>query len=137
VVLVDTGVWIDWLRQVPSPQTTALGALLDDGDACLAPVIFQELLQGARTPAALQTLRRRFGALPMLLGSDPTHTHRRAGELYARARWQGITPRSPHDCLIVATAVEHRVPLLHGDRDFDALARIEPALTLFRPPADP
>jgi predicted nucleic acid-binding protein len=31
----------------------------------------------------------------------------------------------PHtiDCLIAATAVEHGVPLLHNDRDFEPLVR--------------
>ena len=128
MVLVDTGVWIDWLRGEASAATEALAGLLDEGEACLAPVILQELLQGARSPAALQTLRRRFSALPMLRAADPVATHMQAGELYARCRWQGITPRSPHDCLIVVTAVEHGVPLLHSDRDFAVLGAVEKRL---------
>jgi predicted nucleic acid-binding protein len=133
VVLVDTGVWIDWLRGESSAAAGALTALLDEGEACIAPVILQELLQGARSLAALQTLRRRFLALPMLRGADVAATHAQAGEIYARCRWQGITPRSPHDCLIVATAVEHGVPLLHEDCDFTVLGTVEKRLAHWLP----
>lgn len=52
--------------------------------------------------------------------------------LFARCRWQGITPRSPHDCLIACLAVQHATPLLHDDRDFEQLALVESALVLTR-----
>ena len=45
-------------------------------------------------------------------------------------RWQGVTPRSPRDRLIAATAVDKRIPLLHDDRDFEQLALVEPKLKL-------
>jgi len=50
--------------------------------------------------------------------------------LYARCRWKGITPRSPHDCLIAQLAIENDVELLQDDRDFRLIARVEPALRL-------
>jgi predicted nucleic acid-binding protein len=56
--------------------------------------------------------------------------HASAGRLYARARWQGVTPRSPRDCLIAVTAVHTRLPLLHDDPDFEHLAGVEPKLHL-------
>ncbi len=128
MTLVDTTVWIDWLRLRDGPATTLLDTLLEQGDALLAPVILQEILQGARSPAALETLHARFSGLPML--APGTATHARAGALYARCRWQGITPRSPHDCLIAQHALDADVALLHADRDFLQLARVEPGLRL-------
>lgn len=132
VVLVDTTVWIDWLRGRDSPPVARLDSLLDDGDALLAPVILQELLQGAADAAALATLRRRFAALPLLAPKPALELHADAGALYARCRWAGVTPRSPHDCLIAATALAADVPLLHDDRDFDRIAVVVPALRLLR-----
>jgi predicted nucleic acid-binding protein len=41
-----------------------------------------------------------------------------------------FTPRSPHDCLIACIAIEHGTPLLHDDKDFEAIARVEPRLLL-------
>lgn len=129
MVLVDTTVWIDWLRATDSPATRRLAALLDEGDAALAPVILQELLQGAASPQALRTLQRRFAELPMLVPQSGVEMHAQAGALHARCRWQGVTPRSPHDCLIATLAIEHGVALLHDDRDFELIAGIESRLT--------
>ncbi len=97
MILVDTTVWIDWLRATPTPATGRLAALLDDGEAALAPVILQELLQGAASPRALLTLRRQFEALPMLMPRAGTATYAEAGTLYSRCRWQGVTPHRPLD----------------------------------------
>jgi len=128
VTLVDTTVWIDWLRGRETRATALLDVLLDEGDVLLAPVILQEILQGARSPAALETLRGHFSGLPMLAPS--LEVYLAAGALYARCRWRGITPRSPHDCLIAQHALAADVPLLQADRDFARLAQVEPALRL-------
>ena len=105
-----------------------LKRLLQAGEAATAPVILQELLQGASNVENFERLRKHFVALPMLEPKTPAATHVAAAALYARCRWQGLTPRSPHDCLIAQLAIEHGVPLLHDDRDFESLARVEPKL---------
>lgn len=66
----------------------------------------------------------------MLIGHDAVATHAATAELYARCRWNGVTPRSPHDCLIAVTAVEHVVALLHDDEDYRRLAEVERRLVL-------
>lgn len=126
MILVDTSVWIEWLRSADGRPARLLDRLLDEEDLALAPVVLQELLQGARGPRELAALRAHFAALPVLPASATTYAE--AGALYARCRWRGFTPRSPHDCLIAQIAIEHKVPLLHDDRDFVAIRRIEPRL---------
>lgn len=130
MALVDSTVWIDLLRGNDSPAVMTLRRLLAEGQAVTAPVILQEVLQGASSPANLQRLREHFLALPMVEPAPGGVTHAAAGELYARCRWQGVTPRSPHDCLIAQLAIEHDLPLLHDDRDFVALAGIDGRLRL-------
>ncbi len=132
MVLVDSTVWIDLLRNQATPPVARLRALLAAGEALVAPVIVQELLQGASSPDSLERLRAHFLALPMLEPKPGAATHAAAGALYARCRWAGITPRSPHDCLIAQLAVEHGMPLLHDDRDFEAIAGVETRLVLLR-----
>jgi predicted nucleic acid-binding protein len=44
--------------------------------------------------------------------------------LYRQARQAGVTVRSSVDCLIAACALRHNVPILHRDRDYDALSKI-------------
>lgn len=130
MVLVDTTVWIDLLRAVQSPAVATLRRLLEEGSVVTTPVVVQEILQGASNPASLQRLRAHFLSLPMVEPLPGGLTYAAAGELYARCRWQGLTPRSPHDCLIAQTAIDHGVALLHDDRDFTALARVDPRLQL-------
>jgi len=129
MVLVDTTIWIDWLRGRKADKTSLLDTLLDEGEAALAPVIYQEILQGAASPRALRTLKKQFGALPMVAISVATYAG--AGMLYARCRWRGYTPRSPHDCLIAQLAIENLLPLLQNDRDFAHIAEVEPKLALW------
>ena len=130
VVLVDSTIWIDLLRGRQTAIVGRLRRLIDAGEAAAAPVIAQEVLQGAANAAALATLRRYFLAIPLLGADQIAELHIAAGELYARAGWQAVTPRSPSDCLVAVTAIFENVPLLHDDRDFDQLASVEPRLRL-------
>ena len=130
MILVDSTVWIDLLRNYETVPVSRLRKLLDAGEATVAPVIVQELLQGATDAAGFAKLHKYFTAIPMSGDENSLELHVAAGRLSARARWQGVTPRSPHDWLIAATAVDKRIPLLHDDRDFEQLALVEPKLKL-------
>ena len=55
---------------------------------------------------------------------------RDAAMLYARCRWQGLTVRSPNDCVVAAVAIASGLPLLAQDRDFKSIAHVAPALRL-------
>lgn len=133
MVLVDSSVWIDLLRARETRATNALRELVADDEAALAPVIYQEILQGAASRKGFNRLRAYFRTLPFLMPQHPVDTYATAAELYLRCRQRGITPRSPHDCLIARIAVEHRAALLHDDRDYRTLARAEPALRFHLP----
>ena len=130
MTLVDSSVWISLLRGRSGHKVNRLRQLLEDGEAALAAIVIQELLQGARSEEALATLRQRFLALPLLAIGIGTHVA--AGTLYARCRWQGITPRSPQDCLVAAVAMEHDVALLAEDRDFKMIRSVQPSLKLMQ-----
>ena len=130
MVLVDSSVWIDLLRNAQTAQTLALRQLLPEGEAALAPVIYQEILQGAASSERFTRLKRYFRTLPFLNPVHPIESWEAAAELYVRCRLRGFTPRSPHDCLVARIAVEHKVPLLHDDLDFEAIAEAEPRLEL-------
>jgi len=130
VILVDAAVWIDLLRNRETVPAARLRKLIELGEAAAAPVIVQEVLQGAANPASSAKLRRYFTGIPLLGSSRTVALHVAAAELYARARWRAITPRSPNDCLIAATAIDEDVLLLHDDRDYERLAAIDPRLKL-------
>lgn len=130
MVLVDSSVWIDLLRGRATPPVAALRHLLVGDEAALAPVIYQEILQGAATLQRFAKLCRYFSSMPFLLPVHPIETYAKAAELYVACRNRGFTPRSPHDCLVVRIAVEHGASLLHDDRDFEGLRQVETRLRL-------
>src|SRR5882724_1040653 len=116
-MLVDSTVWVDFLRGSASPQTRLLLHALKARDPVwLAPPILQEVLQGANNVKVFEKWDRTLGELPLLPeSSHPRELARTAARLYATCRWNGITPRSANDCLIALYAVRANVPLLHND----------------------
>ena len=130
-MLVDSSVWIAFLRGDPSVEVDMLThALSEPRSVWLAAPILQEVLQGADRPERFARWDRVLGELPLLVESDGRAVAREAAHLYARCRWAGLTPRSANDCLIAVHAIGNDMPLLHCDRDFEHIARIEPRLRL-------
>ena len=133
-MIVDTSAWIEFFRATGSSADQALQtALRNDVPLIMPAVVFQELLQGARTPSHFMTLQAELDQLAVFEPEDSHELHRHAAQLYARCRWQGLTPRSPNDCVVAACAIEAELPLLARDRDFAAIASIEPNLKLHLP----
>ena len=133
-MLVDSSVWIDFLRGVDTAETRLLfDSMQHDDPVWTAPPILQEVLQGADTPQRFTKWDRVLGELPMVNDPDIRELTRQAARLYATCRWKGITPRSANDCLISTYAIRGEMPLLHSDRDFVAIARIEHRLKLLSP----
>lgn len=135
-MLVDSSVWIDFLRGDSAAETRHLVDSLKRGDPVwLAPPILQEVLQGADTSARFDKWDRTLGELPLLHEPDQRSLTREAAKLYARCRWQAVTPRSANDCLIATYAIRFALPLLQRGRDFGDFVRIagiEPRLVLVR-----
>jgi predicted nucleic acid-binding protein len=133
-MLVDSSVWIDFLRGGKEAETQLLRACLDRGDAIwLAAPILQEVLQGADSPQRFNKWDKTLGELPLIVDADIRGLTRMAAAIYAGCRWRAFTPRSANDCLIAAYAIRADLPLLHGDRDFERIAIVEPKLKLLRP----
>ncbi|WP_315862120.1 PIN domain-containing protein [Picosynechococcus sp. NKBG15041c] len=47
-----------------------------------------------------------------------------AARIYFDLHRQGLTVRSPIDCCIAQTALEHNLLLIHNDRDFETIAKV-------------
>jgi len=133
-MIADSSVWIEMLRGRTSGVALRLQRALRKGEPLLMPdAVYQEILQGASDPHHFINLQAQLDMIPAFVPQDAHETARHAAMIYARCRWAGITIRSPNDCLIAACALEADVALLHADRDFDRIARIEPQLQ-FAPP---
>lgn len=130
--LVDTSVWVDFLRGSETRHVTTLKTLLGGDDVVgIAPIILQEVLQGADSDQRFEKWRKYFEGLCCYAPADAVAAHVAAARLYQGCRRAGKTPRSSNDCLIACIAMEHGLVLLHDDRDFTTIAAAVPGLRLY------
>jgi len=130
-MIADSSAWIEMLRGRNSAIRLRLERALRRGEPVYMPdTVYQEVLQGASGVQHFLRLQAQLDMVPPFLPDDPRELARQAAMLYVRCRWQGITIRSPNDCLIAACAIEAGEPLLHADQDFERIAAIEPRLQL-------
>lgn len=120
-VLVDTSVWIDYLRD-RVPAADALDELLRTREAAITDTVLLELLVGPTDEGRAESLARFLSGFELLNQVSPVDAEV-AAALHRACRRAGETPRTKADCLVAAVAIRHGVPVLHADRDFDLIAR--------------
>ena len=123
MILVDTSVWIELFR---SPTLLHAGSFPDLEEVVTCLPVVQEVLQGFKDEDAYYTARTAMLSLPIVESPLGPRVYDEAIDLYRRTRRAGRTVRSGVDCLIAACARLNGLPILHHDRDFDALAAIAP-----------
>lgn len=124
-VLVDTSVWIEYLRGAKGPVRDAFVRLLEDGEVGTTDAVVLEVLVGPTDEDAADRLGDLLARGTLLHQESPVDTES-AAAIYRVCRRHGFTPRSSLDCVIAAVAIRHDVPVLHRDRDFDMIARHAP-----------
>jgi predicted nucleic acid-binding protein len=130
MVLVDTSVWIDFLRGSKSPQRHTLHQMIEESlPVAVCGIILQEILQGVSTDADVRRITEHLALFPYLKIQEPK-VFSSAAEIYRICRKRGKTIRKPVDCLIAAIAIQNQISLLHKDRDFDHIAKCT-ALKIF------
>lgn len=121
-VLVDSSVWIAYLRNSGGSEVDLLEPLIDEQRAATTDVVLLEVLAGTTDEERAARLRRFLAGAELLRQESPVDVEQ-AAALYRACRRAGETPRSLNDCLIAAVALRHDVPVLHRDRDFTVLAQ--------------
>ena len=124
MLLADTSAWIEFLRDTGSAVHVRLRQAVEREEVVVTdPVVF-EVLRGAR-PGDEDDLLRLLGeqesraVAPFLDWVD-------AARVWRSCRERGVTARSGVDCLIAAVAIRAGLPVLHLDRDYDAIATCTP-----------
>ena len=130
ILLPDSSVWVDANRGARTAATLFIAEREDGEEIATTGVIFQEVLQGIRTETEYERVRSAM-LTSLILEPHELSTHEIAAQLHRRARQKGLTIRSSNDCLIAAIALEHGALVVHNDRDFLALAQVEPALLVY------
>ena len=125
MILLDTSVWVEYLRATGSSAAVGVRELLgrDPDIVAICEPVAMELLAGAADDQRHARLERLVNGLPVL-ATDTHVDFRQAADLYRAGRKSGRTVRSLVDCLIASIAIRHDVELWHRDADFDVIASL-------------
>lgn len=127
--LVDTSVWIDYIKGTDTPAVGFLDTLLLTPIAVsITDLIFMEILQGARRETGFEKLQKYFSTQQFYRFKEPQTSYAAAALMFFNCRRQGISVRSSSDCLIAQCALENELILLHHDKDFKQMGKVIPQL---------
>jgi predicted nucleic acid-binding protein len=123
VIVVDTSVWIDHLRNRNTlPHVVRLRRAFGQEPIIVGDLVMLEVLLGAtdeKQAEKIEQLLRNFIVVQML--SEVLAV--RAARNYRTLRHRGITVRKTIDMVIGTYCIENVLPLLHHDADFDHLEK--------------
>jgi predicted nucleic acid-binding protein len=117
VILVDSSVWIDHLRDAVTGPVLHLRSLISGEELLVGDLILCEVLLGLRTDAEARLVEdalREFEIAPLVDAELAV----KAAANYRFLRRRGITMRKTTDLLIGTFCIERGHTLLHSDRDF-------------------
>ena len=125
MVVVDSGVWIDFFNGADTPQRATLRHLLHRGETTLVvpDLVLYEVLRGFRHERDYLQAESLMLTLDVAPTGDPALA-RRAAAHYRSLRAVGVTVRSAIDVLVATFCIDRGYTLLHRDRDFDAFEEL-------------
>jgi predicted nucleic acid-binding protein len=123
MVIVDTTVWIDYLRGLQNAETNYFDRELGRQRFGLTDLILSEILQGLKDEHASNRVLRELRRFELFEGGGEELAVK-AARNFRNLRRQGHTVRKTIDCLIATYCLRHGHSLLHRDRDFDPFEKI-------------
>ena len=125
MILVDTSVLIDLFKGNENKAVNSFKGVIEQQIPFgITSVIYQEVLQGAKTKREYALLDKYLRCQRFLHPKDPVTTYAHAAQIYFNCRKKGITVRSTIDCLIACIAIESDFFLLQNDKDFLHMASV-------------
>ncbi len=122
MIIVDSSVWIDYFNGNPSQETDSLDSLLGTQEILLGDLILTEILQGFQEDQEFREANRILESFPVvsMLGGLLAI---KSAKNYRTLRKQGVTVRKTIDVMIGTYCIEHHIPLLYADQDFDPMVQ--------------
>lgn len=117
MIVVDSSVWIDFLRNQATPQTARLEQWLGQRPIAIGDLMLTEVLQGIPADRDFDKARNLFAAFPVIvIGGEAVALE--AARNYRKLRALGVTVRKTIDTLIATRCIADGHELLFSDRDF-------------------
>lgn len=118
MILVDSSVWIDFFNGAESAETSYLEDILGVVPVAIGDLMLTEVLQGFRKEKDFEIALALFESVTALeLGGRDLAI--KSARNFRALRGKGCTVRKTIDCIIATYGIEHNLPLLHADRDFE------------------
>ena len=131
MVIVDTTVWVDYLRGAQNPETDWLNVELDHRRLGLTDLILCEVLQGIRDDVSFSRVQRELRKFEVF-ETGGVELAVATARNFRKLRQRGHTVRKTIDCLIATFCLREGHSLLHRDRDFDPFELVL-GLSVIRP----
>lgn len=122
MILADTSVWIDYFNGALNTHTDTLDAALMAGTVAIADLIFLEILQGFKNDKDYAQAKEHLAKLDQYSIFN-INAVERCAENFRALRKKGITIRKTNDVIIATYCIDHDMPLLYMDRDFDPFVK--------------
>ncbi|HEY6763890.1 MAG TPA: PIN domain nuclease [Candidatus Sulfotelmatobacter sp.] len=122
MVIVDSTVWIDYLRGTENAETGWLDGQLQRQRLGLIDLILGEVLQGIRDDGDFARVRRELSGF-QIFETGGNVLAIAAAQNYRDLRAHGYTVRSTIDCWIATFCLRAKHELLHRDHDFDCFEK--------------
>jgi predicted nucleic acid-binding protein len=123
MVIVDTTVWIDYLRGTENAETRWLDRELQQQRLGLTDLILCEVLQGIREQTTFTRVRADLLKFEVF-DTGGSGLAVAAARNYRELRQRGYTVHKTIDCLIATFCLQAQHELLHRDRDFDCFEKV-------------
>lgn len=119
-LLVDTTVWVKFLRGLDVSLKEQLGPLVLENRVFTSEIIIMEILRGAKSDKEYSMLYQDFLALPQL--AIDHNVWETAWNTAYKLRRSGINiPMA--DVIIASTALYYKCTLMHSDKHFNLMAK--------------
>ena len=122
MVIVDSSVWIHYLRTPDTATGRELDDLLAREEVSMVGLVMAEVLQGTKGEREYLQLLFRLQALPYLETGRSAWVRAASLSLQLRSRGQ-LTPLT--DLIIAAVALENRCPLFTLDDHFQRIPELQ------------
>lgn len=118
MIIVDTTVWVDYIRGTATPHIIWLESHLISERLGLTDLILCEVLQGVTNDDQFNAVQGELLKLAVF-ETGTVELAIQAAANYRKLRAAGRTVRRTIDCLIATFCLIKGHALLHNDRDFD------------------
>ena len=122
MILVDSSVWIDYFRGIPTRQAEMLDSLLGSEPVVTGDLILAEVLQGFVSDRDFNQAKKLLISLVVIdVGGKDIAIQ--AAKNFRLLQALGVTVRKTIDTVIATRCIESDFKLLYSDRDFDPFVR--------------